>query len=376
MSSVDDVGGHFICTHKERVMNMLRVTAVGVAVLLAMSAGALPKMIEFDVTHVDMTKVDSATGRIVVADSSLNNDATMDPYNFLLNTGEWQVRPAGLRMGNRTVTEAYGSKDNRGLGANGALYSRGDSLSYTVGGSEKTIASPDRPYLFLDQFGYILSTAPSSGGPDVNGNVFSTYTNVNTVGYSEVGYYYIDSDADNAVQGYNVGLGSIQDAQRQNVFMYFNGTGVASITAVYDGDGTSAAGWKDHNDALTVPRDEWFMLTKVFDFQGGKLYYYLNDNPVPMLTSTFSDTYDPATATLHGYTDAVSGNVGDHRGGIGGNSSRQAFGIGFSYYAMYEGQLKPQDIANIYTNVVLGIPEPATMSLLALGGLALLRRRK
>ena len=142
---------------------------------------------------------------------------------------------------------------------------------------------------------------------------------------------------------------------------YWNGTALQTYAtkpgdALHQGDGTSGTGWNYYDDGyVTDPPGPW-------DVGSG--------------SEELNGTYDMMGNVLEWMESAYSADdcgPGSYRGLRGGSCSNYANQLASS---TRNGSTPNLEFSLIGFRVASEVPEPATMSLLALGGLAVLRRRK
>jgi len=189
-------------------------------------------------------------------------------------------------------------------------------------------------------------------------------------GYTEIGYFYFSSGMEVLM---NAGIGANHGWGNMDMFLYSAGSSPASPGRVLESStvmyNPSTDRWWQKQEALTVdgveviPRNAWIQFVKVNDLANQEIRYYVNGELVK--TTTYTDD-------LTGYTFGSNGDII----GMIGTGQRCMNGVGFSYLAAYDCVLTPEQIAASYAMLTTAVPEPATMTLLALGGLAMLRRRR
>jgi len=313
-------------------MFSLRLLTAGLACVVAATAMAatLPQpLVEWDLSKTDLW--DSTAGSIA-------------------NSGSHSAGPLEMRSG--VPREGQLTEEMVGM-----------PTYYTDGG----VYGGERPYIALEKFSWVAATGPAGSG---------IFNSASAVGYTQVAYYYIETNMRAQV---NAGIGGNHYTNWQNEFLYSIGIeqggrgSVSSWTAMR----TPGDSWWEQHDLLLddqgqsiIPRDEWFQFVKVVDIQANEFRYYVNGE----LALTTYPTKDGKILDLAAEGYQFVGND-DGMGAIGRGDDRVVRGVGFSYFAGYAGVLSDEQIKGSYADLT-GVPEPATMSLLALGGLALLRRKR
>jgi len=225
----------------------------------------------------------------------------------------------------------------------------------------------DRPYISMEKFSYL-------DVEDVRidyGGAFS----VAGGGYTIIGYYNLASEW---AWTQPAGIGTYYHSDSQNVFLYRkNGIFASRTGMVWNNPGATwgfvredmlvGDGKQVEAGESFIPVDQWFQFVKILDLQANEVRYYVDGElklAVPNAVDLLGDNY-------------YYWNAADVLGVIGAveTSNRFTNGVGFSYFAAYNGVLTDGEIKESYAYLT-GVPEPATMSLLALGGLALLRRKR
>jgi len=249
----------------------------------------------------------------------------------------------------------------------GSAYVPGDGSIMGTGGLG---AGPlSRPYLDLPLGTYSYLQGAS------NAFQSSLFEHADRTGYSIVGYFYFSSAM--TIQ-HNAGIGTAHGVSGQSEFLYSNegGANFQSWTQMILKE--KPDGWSDDDcrfrqtDDIDMPRDQWIQFTKVFNAVTGEILYYINDNPVPLLSSLFDANGDG----ISDVADYKFESRGDQFGWFGTGNPRRLEGMSVSYFAVYDGVLSTEEIAASYAMLTVSVPEPATMTLLAFGGLAILRRRR
>ena len=312
-------------------MFRLRVLAVCVACILAGSAMAVEMpvpLLRWDVA----TSWDVSTGMVLSSGSLPAGAWNPVPGNvaYWLNPPSYDGSPVPEDQQAEFITR---------FGAPQYVPATGDS----------------RAYLNFDKYGMIA----------LDGTGYGAGIYDSTVGYTEMAYLYVSSDM-HVLQ--NAGIGAHHSYDDQCMFLYSSqGRNFHSSTvmvkdgmtwAAASGFGTPARPDKDNVNAL-IPLDRWFLFVKVHDVENQQVRYYIDDE-----LAGWIDYEDDLTGFVYQGT-AI---------GAFGLNERNIRGLGVSYLAAYDCVLTDDQIKASYATLT-AIPEPATMSLLALGGLALLRRR-
>ena len=159
--------------------------------------------------------------------------------------------------------------------------------------------------------------------------------------------------------GYSFYL-KFSDGSKFKCDLSYKATGAASFTSPGGGWMSSAYHIWDTDPAYAdryVDPETWNNYTFVWDADNQYIATYVNGVEMAHQASGTAIAPD-ATVTEYGFGDGYGWN------GPGG---------WYKNYAVWDEALSAADIANVYAN---GVPEPATIALLGLGGLALIRRRK
>jgi len=304
------------------------VTACAVCVLAASAMAAMPTpVLEWDVN----ASWDSETGTIL--NSGSLPAGSLKPQ--VGDAGYWADPPGWA-----------------GSPVDPDLFGEPQYVSGGAGGS-------DRAYIDMETYSWISIEGASYTPKAAFGEA---------AGYTEIGYFYFSSGMAVLM---NAGIGANHGWGNMDMFLFSPGNSppspgpvLQSSTVMYN---PSTDHWWQKQEDLTVdgvmviPHDAWVQFVKVNDLANNQIRYYVDGELVK--TTAYTDD-------LTGYT---FGSNGDLIGMIG-TGQRCLSGLGFSYLAAYDCVLTEAQIMESFQNLT-GIPEPATMSLLALGGLALLRRR-
>jgi len=304
-------------------MHALRVAVAVVAIGLMSSASAATLMLEWD---------------------AANWVAASPGDTFITNPGlPWQEEHTGVT--------GY-------IPGTGGEHSGVDSGPLVfLSGTRFVDNGDDRPYVDFHDQGW-------SGGPQNSHAIF----NATGTGYTEVTYLYMPHGM---TIGTNTGFGTFHVTDFQTALLRTWGGGgwmmFYSNTAMKDADGNNLPLYVDGdeegiNGLIHGMYGQWYELVKVHDLAAGEIRYYINGE------LAISTDWDPGEGSTYA-------NTGDWIGWFGGEPIRWIQGLGVSYFAAYDGPMSDAEVQNLH-KTYMGIPEPATMTLLALGGLALLRRKK
>jgi len=237
------------------------------------------------------------------------------------------------------------------------------AISEEEAGAPVYVGDDGRPYLRFQQYGYVTC----NDSPATHENAFRL-----DVGYTLVGYYRFTEDF-YAKEGGAIGMAHKGGWENSLLHIGWWGQGRDSITNV-----TNNSTLLKDDLSNDLPENEWFQLVKTFTpimsadataIESYQVDYYVNGHHV--LTNGFdaeeNDTFQWLWAGV--------GDIGVCRQGpLGIDPKHQMMGLDYGYFAAYDRPLSAEEVALSYQYLI--IPEPATMTLLALGGLAMLRRRR
>ena len=317
-------------------MNGFRAMLAGVALIWAVSAAAQAVTGVQPLLEFDMANWDSAAGNL----PNSGNLPAAQALRMTPGTGMADWAPS-------IPSTAFGVPE------------------YVSGG-----AGPlGRPYLSFEKYGYLA-------GSTYDQSIFNNNPD-GIVGYTMVGYLRVDGLA-SATTG---GIGVAQSGGG-NLFLYTDGTGsLYSNTAIYDVDAPNYRREEDFNTwhnitgmGILPAAGTWFQFVKVFDVMNQEILYYVNGVLAcdPIAFDFHAQRGDEADIRF-------AGGFIDHIGDVGTNGSdgnRAIKGLDYSYFAAYDCPLTADQVMQSYMYLTTGVPEPATMTLLVLGGAAMLRRRK
>jgi len=142
---------------------------------------------------------------------------------------------------------------------------------------------------------------------------------------------------------------------------YKQGSGVYPGIAMTHNLGTSTAnGWWSDFDLAIGARDDWGHVAIVFDAVAGTRNLYLNGE---LIAAQSSDVVLS--------TDSLAGidTFSIFHAGSTGSGSWDSFHGKMDDFRIYDNALSAEEVAAL-------VPEPTTIALLGLGGLALIRRKK
>ena len=318
-------------------MNALRVAILGVAVVLSASAWAAIPGIN--------------VGPLIEWDVQNSTDETTIP-----NTGSLQ------EYGSQTIGHT--------LGYNKTPEECGDPVYNATGAKPVGAEGEGRAWFDFEQFGCIVATG-SSPEPRLLGNQGYTF-----VGYFSISdYAWIDT----------TGIGGKATEMGTNTFLgVLNNGSFFSRTTVRDfTDGQWEMTRYTRQDDLSdvgIPTDgTWFQFAKVFDPANKEIRYYVDGQCVLTADWVWEWEYQGSNGVANDIPDVwhIQNNV-DELGAVGyDNEWRLLKGVGYSYYAAYDYAMDDDQVLASYAFLSgTDVPEPATMTLLTLGGLAVLRRKR
>lgn len=257
------------------------------------------------------------------------------------------TNPASWTGSTLADTQSFGSAMTPGAGGGGAGFG---APTYVASGA----GLQNRAYLNFTQLG-VLGYSNRDGASFNNPGPLAQ-------GYTMEGYFRINS-ATLAVST-NTAIGSSQGTSFENQFLYVRGGDnyLASETQIRETTGSQTFFSSSIGLGAYIPMNTWFHLVKVMDTSSNNdVRYYVNG------TLVATDTGLPDTTTYEYWSR------GENWGNVG-SSGREVRGVDYSLTRFYQGAMTAQEVTARYAAVAL--PEPASLSLLALGGLALLKRQR
>jgi len=394
-------------------MNTLRVAIVVAATLLMSSAMAeslaglsVEPLVEWDLANWNGTTVANSGTRASASSLNIvvpmNANRVMAVWNPAANNGEganqnvtkthyaWFNDPAETFKNTATgeleeykTAEGFNYVNIAGFGrcTEAQFIEKFGPAQYVSSG-----AGPDnRPYLSLNKFAAVTTSGVQPSIFNVtqqknitndDGDVIGTTTVGNNTGYTEV-MYLRASPTMSVTQ--NAGLGGAHNTSSQNFPLALMSSGVwqsqTTMNSTASGSGTYWSVTTTLNaNTLAIPRDVWFQFVKVHDIAESEVRYYVTyvDAEGEIQQLTYAEKY---TTTVD-FSEWYYPDRGDVIGTFGGVDDRWVQGLDYSYFAAYGGVMSAADITASFNYLAgISVPEPATMGLLALGGLALLRRR-
>ena len=354
-------------------MSVFRLTVVCLAVSLSVSALAgsvsdvfpgLTPVVEFDAKNA--VKV----GEVAAVAKPGNAPANFD-YTYAGQIVDLYAIPnSGSRANTSSLVSACRAGGPGSEGYGGAPNYPGAN-SWLFAGPPMPVLDDDRPYMSFQDLGVLMS---SDGQGNTAARLSDSCFDI-AAGYTLVGYYRF---AENfyTVESTSLGMEHLKGDQKQNSLLEIGsrGNGRSSLTTVTGG------GSLDTNLSEWIPTDNsWFQLAKVFNpaamnpatnEMGYKVEFYVNGEKVHEDWCAYGDANDSFAGL-----NAAMGDVGFFQN-LHDYPQNNVINFDYGYFAAFDTALSAGQVARSYQYITTGVPEPATMTLLALGGLAMLRRRR